>query len=113
MGSASLGPYSPGSSAAVVTTTVDTSQNVNLTITGRLAIADTEIDCARKLARSSVRRTRGARMTIARSAISEVPLGAEPKTGAKGIAPPMLRRAIARATRSSSPSRADPRLSRG
>lgn len=34
-------------------------------------------------------------MTIARSAISEVPLGAEPKTGAKGIAPPM-RRAIAR-----------------
>ncbi len=43
MGSASLGPYSPGSSAAVVTTTVDTSQNVNLTITGQLAVATDSI----------------------------------------------------------------------
>jgi hypothetical protein len=35
-------------------------------------------------------------MSIARGAISEVPLGAEPQASRKGIAPP-LRRSIARA----------------
>lgn len=35
-------------------------------------------------------------MSIARSAISEVPLSAEPRASAKGIAPP-LRRSVARA----------------